>query len=746
MEGQPDLLVQLQAQLQVQQEMMLRQDQQMQQIQAQFADTVARMHRAEEERSLALKLAAKKSDDLVDSKGVGQPFKFSGKQDQDFAEWQHKFRTFMKAKYGHEVDKVLNWASRQRKTIVRASLVSEREVSWSSEFGDAADLTDQVDGVENMVAGLMAYLVSFTTGEANKVVRNSGTDGFEAWRRLTNEFDPTSAMRRVVILGMVQNPPKCQRIEDLGPCLEDWLSKKRQYEEYTDGNGDPCKVSDDSLMAGLYKLMPESLEEAVMFKSDEFSNFETLFDRLSSFATVRHSVQLSRRDLGGSKPRAKDPNAMDIGAVTKGKGKGKSKDFRSGFGKGNSNKMTCHNCGKLGHKASECREGKGGKGGGKGNKRMDSVQCWNCFQYGHYGKDCWMKKTEGNQGNKGKGKSPGKKGKAKGGQANSVENAQPEKEPELSHLDLCPLEEHRSFVAEDGERYVEIPIQEEQEAEREASGSGGTRMTSSTYGVRQAINQITANRMGPMPPMNPPPGWAAPGPVTGSVSDPSVSEVAAGVGPRLDASRSRTSSRRRERSRSRSVVDEDVDHNSMNTEQNDAEGPAYVVNDGTTEWIKVNYDSGAVSTVIPVEMAVSGGLNLRRVGDYRVANGEKIPRYGQVRVPCEDQQGNRRGFKATVTHVHKPLGSAGEFSRSHDAYIFEDGGFLVPKNNIIAVEIKNYLSQLLEIHGEREVLKMYKEGNLYNIYLKQTGALRELNALDSGSEAAGSPNERQVEP
>jgi hypothetical protein len=61
------------------------------------------------------------------------------------------------------------------------------------------------------------------------------------------------------------------------------LGKKRQYEEFTDNDGRPCRVSDDSLMAAMYKLMPESLEEVVMFKSDEYPTYEDLFDRLSSW-------------------------------------------------------------------------------------------------------------------------------------------------------------------------------------------------------------------------------------------------------------------------------------------------------------------------------------------------------------------------------------------------------------------------------------------------------------------------------
>ena len=61
--------------------------------------------------------------------------------------------------------------------------------------------------------------------------------------------DPTSSMRRVAILQQVQNPPRCQRVEDLGPALEEWLSKKRQYEMFTDRNG--CQASDDSLVVAM---------------------------------------------------------------------------------------------------------------------------------------------------------------------------------------------------------------------------------------------------------------------------------------------------------------------------------------------------------------------------------------------------------------------------------------------------------------------------------------------------------------
>ena len=76
-------------------------------------------------------------------------------------------------------------------------------------------------------------------------------------------------MRRVAILQHVQNPPRCQRVEDLGSALEDRLPKKRQHEIFTDRNGRPCQVSDDSLVAAMFRLMPKNLEETVMFTNED---------------------------------------------------------------------------------------------------------------------------------------------------------------------------------------------------------------------------------------------------------------------------------------------------------------------------------------------------------------------------------------------------------------------------------------------------------------------------------------------
>ena len=126
-------------------------------------------------------------------------------------------------------------------------------------------------------------------------------------------------MRRVAILQQVQNPPRCQRVQDLGSALEDWLSKKRQYDVFTDRNGRPCQASDDSLVAAMFRLMPKSLEETVMFANED-EGFQELFDRLLAHSSTKQSIQMSE----SKRPTRKD-DPMDVDALSKGSGKSKGK-------------------------------------------------------------------------------------------------------------------------------------------------------------------------------------------------------------------------------------------------------------------------------------------------------------------------------------------------------------------------------------------------------------------------------------
>ena len=48
------------------------------------------------------------------------------------------------------------------------------------------------------------------------------------------------------------------------------------------------------------------------------------------------------------------------------------------------------------------------------------------------------------------------------------------------------------------------------------------------------------------------------------------------------------------------------------------------------EWLRLNYDSGAAETALPI--AVAGNLPLEKRGEFRVASGAVIPNLGKIKM------------------------------------------------------------------------------------------------------------------
>ena len=88
---------------------------QMEALTSQLGDERRRASQLEEEKKQVLALAAAVASgegSTVDNKGVGQPWKYAGKADQNFQEWSSKFLLYVKAKFGPEVEKALDWAKK----------------------------------------------------------------------------------------------------------------------------------------------------------------------------------------------------------------------------------------------------------------------------------------------------------------------------------------------------------------------------------------------------------------------------------------------------------------------------------------------------------------------------------------------------------------------------------------------------------------------------------------------------------
>ena len=139
----------------------------------------------------------------------------------------------MGASFGQEILVDMSWAKRQKKLIMKVfqTFGDDRFTDYSDVYSEDADDVDRIPELDRKLRFFGAYVPTFTSADAHRVVRNSSdSQGLEAWRRLRNEYDPTKSMKRVTLLGYVQNPTTCDRIEDLGIALEDCLAKKPQYE------------------------------------------------------------------------------------------------------------------------------------------------------------------------------------------------------------------------------------------------------------------------------------------------------------------------------------------------------------------------------------------------------------------------------------------------------------------------------------------------------------------------------------
>ena len=85
----------------------------------------------------ALRVAARgggPGDGIVDGRGVGQPPKFSGKEETEFQEWSHKMSCFASAKFGAAFQPAMRWAATQRKSVTADG--ADDTVSYVDEWGE----------------------------------------------------------------------------------------------------------------------------------------------------------------------------------------------------------------------------------------------------------------------------------------------------------------------------------------------------------------------------------------------------------------------------------------------------------------------------------------------------------------------------------------------------------------------------------------------------------------------------------
>ena len=286
------------------------------------------------------------------------------------------------------------------------------------------------DDRERMNRGMKLYSVlsSYLRNRPLKVLRSvSGMNGFEVWRKLTAELEPSSRSRSLAMAQALVGFPAMSK----GASLMDYvLTFEKLISEYEKISG--TKYDDNLKIGTLLKGIPQNLKQHVMVDITDRTTYDELRTKLLQYE--RSNQTWSAENILGSlsvpdptthtssKPyQGPIPMELDRIYFRKGKGdqKGKGDKGKGGKGKGDRGKGK----GYGGRKGGRGSKGKGrGFGKGKGNKGGKNVQQVEGKGYesgkgktGHIASECWSTPS-------GKGKGKGGKGKVRNVQETGEED------------------------------------------------------------------------------------------------------------------------------------------------------------------------------------------------------------------------------------------------------------------------------------------------------------------------------------
>lgn len=264
------------------------------------------------------------------------------------------------------------------------------------------DRADRMD-LEKLAKELYEILVITTEGEAKLMVRNTPLqDGVLAWHRLYRHYNRRTFARILRVHKEAMHP---KPVKDLSRLISQVVEWEDKWNAMAKEHKDPLPII--WKMAALMELCPTEVQDMIYQNVDEVNeDYDKLKQKIITWASNKVASEGVPMDIGKVEWDGNEDD-YDVAAVgwqtqcyncggwghqsrecssekkgkggDKGKGKGNlgntfgkgGKDFGKGgkdFGKGGKDsgkggggkgyQGTCFNCGKVGHKAWECRSGK----------------------------------------------------------------------------------------------------------------------------------------------------------------------------------------------------------------------------------------------------------------------------------------------------------------------------------------------------------------------------------------------------
>ena len=260
-----------------------------------------------------------------------------------FVEWDHRWRAYMGMCSTSILSDLQNIRENPRLILIHSDFDSARQQASNEVYFS---------------------LVMLTTGKAATIVRTvRDNNGYEAYRLLRQRFEPENYGKHLTSLTQIlkfdfgSNPP-----EFLDKLIE-WEGLIDKYEQETLETN-----SKNLLCAIVVEKAPEAIRMHLLVQCGEKPDWVKLRQTVHDYC---YSV------IPG-------PIAMDVGAITKGRGKGKRKGKYESHGDGGK--------GKKGKKGKQAKN----SGKSKGHEHFDG-HCHFCGIWGHQQKDCWLRKRTGHQ-------------------------------------------------------------------------------------------------------------------------------------------------------------------------------------------------------------------------------------------------------------------------------------------------------------------------------------------------------------
>ena len=209
-----------------------------------------------------------------------------------------------------------------------------------------------MSNIQELRNELYDVLLMVTEREPFDLVLNS-TCGFEAWRRLSRRFDPTTGGRKRALLNSILTPNRT-KLEELPQALEKLLDSIRLYERRRDSTGARTTISEDIKISVIERLVPSELERHLVLNRDRYASFNDILGEIQSYVEHQTGSKIKVfNSQGRVDPHNRPDDPMDVGYFGKGK-KGKGKNSSKGGKPGDKKSETCFNCGKPGHRKADC--------------------------------------------------------------------------------------------------------------------------------------------------------------------------------------------------------------------------------------------------------------------------------------------------------------------------------------------------------------------------------------------------------